>query len=142
MDTTIIVENQKIIFDIFQKTTSSSRFLNFNSQHSLCHKIGVIYSFVDRIVKLSRPHFHKKNLIDAIRMLLRNGYPLSFIFSRIDKRIKMLIHNNYITHDAHLQLKDKFFTIPYVKSISESFLPLITKFNCKLVFFIVSFQII
>jgi len=47
--------------------------------------------------------------------------------------LKFHIHNNN-THDTHLQAKEKYFTIPYVKSISESFLSLIMKFHCKLAF--------
>ena len=55
--------------------------------------------------------------MNAIHTLLNNGYPFSFVFSKIDERFH--IHNNN-THDTHLQ-KEKYFTIPYVKSISESF---------------------
>lgn len=41
LDTIIIVENQKIIFDTKKPRRVSGRFLNFHSQkHLLCHKKG------------------------------------------------------------------------------------------------------
>jgi len=84
LNTTVIVDKNKIIFDKYQKPTFSDRFLNFYS-HLLCHKRGVIYA-VDRIVLLSHPKFQQKNFIDAIDTFLDNGYLLNFIFS-IHKRI-------------------------------------------------------
>ncbi len=136
MNTTIIIENQKIIFDRYQKASLSERYLNFNSHYPLCHKIGTIYGFVDRIVKLSHPWFHRNNLVKAILITLNNGYPLSFIFSKINIRLKFHIYNKKpVSHDVS-QVKDnkKIFTVPYVKSISERFLPITAKFNCKLAY--------
>jgi len=63
-----------------------------------------------------------------------NIYPLSFVFSKIDERLRFHIHNNN-THDTHLQAEEKYFTISYVKSISESFTSLTMKFHCKLGFY-------
>ncbi|KYN28531.1 hypothetical protein ALC57_02042 [Trachymyrmex cornetzi] len=54
------------------------------------------------------------NLIDAIRIFLNNCYPLNIT--------------------RNVQVKDKYFTIPYVKSIFESFLPIFNMFYCKLAF--------
>jgi len=50
LGTTIIIENQRIISLINIKR---QHFLNFNSHHPFCHKLGVIYDMVDRIIKLS-----------------------------------------------------------------------------------------
>ena len=71
-------------------------------------------------------------MIEAIHTFLNNSYPLSFIFSTIKSRLKFHIHNKDITH--YSREKDKYFTIPYVKSISESFLPISSMFHCKLAF--------
>jgi len=44
------------------------------------------------------------------------------------------MHNKHTTHNP--QIEEKFFTVPYVKSISESFLLISNMFHCKLAFFI------
>ena len=64
LDTGIIIENKRIIFDTYHKPTFSGRFLNFHSNHPLCHKRGIIIS-KDKIVRLSHPRFHQKHLIDT-----------------------------------------------------------------------------
>ena len=71
-------------------------------------------------------------MIEAIHIFLNNSNPLSFIFSTIKSRLKFHIHNKDIIH--YSREKDKYFTIPYVKSISESFLPISSIFHCKLAF--------
>ncbi|KYN27545.1 hypothetical protein ALC57_03064 [Trachymyrmex cornetzi] len=104
--------------------------LNFYSNHPLCHKKHIIISIVDKIVRLSHPRCHQNNLIDTIKIFLNNCYPLYLIFSTINNRIKYHIHNNDFTH----KVKQKFFSVPDFKSISESFLPISTKFNCNLAY--------
>jgi len=61
LDTTLIIDNKRIIFDTYHKTTFSRRFLNFHSNHPLCHKRGIIISFVDKIFLLSHPRFQHNN---------------------------------------------------------------------------------
>ena len=61
LDTTLIIDNKRIIFDTYHKTTFSGRFLNFHSNHPLCHKRGIIISFVDKIFLLSHPRFQHNN---------------------------------------------------------------------------------
>lgn len=103
--------------------TFSGRFLNFNSHHSICHKRGVVFGAVDRIVLLSHSQFQQNNLIDTINIFLDNGYPLNFIFSTIQKRLNFHIHNNNNIDINRSFLKkkikatQKYFTIFYVKRI-------------------------
>ena len=79
-------------------------------------------------------------MIDAIHTFLENGYSLSFIFSIIEKRLKF--HTFINTNTTHnLQIKEKYFTIPYVHSISESFLPTFNMFHCKLVIFTITYTL-
>jgi len=40
--------NDELFIDCFHKETFSERYLSFYSSHPLCHKIGSIYSLVDR----------------------------------------------------------------------------------------------
>ncbi|KYN20260.1 hypothetical protein ALC57_07164, partial [Trachymyrmex cornetzi] len=76
--------------------------------------------------------FQQKNLINAINTFLENCYPLSFIFTTVINRIKF--HTLNIKTTRNPLIRDKYFTIPYVRSISESFLPISSVFHCKLAF--------
>jgi len=108
LDSTLIIDNKRIIFDTYHKTTFSGRFLNFHFNHSLCHKRGIIISFIDKIFLLSHPRFQHNNLVEAIHIFLNNGYSLPFIFSIIENRLKFHIHNKHTTHNS--QIKEKFFS--------------------------------
>ncbi|KYN22608.1 hypothetical protein ALC57_04991, partial [Trachymyrmex cornetzi] len=132
LNTTIIIDNNRIIFDVFHKSTYSGRFLSFYSNHPTCHKKSTLISCIDKILLLSHPSFQQGNLVNAINTFLDNCYPLSFIFTNITQRINFYIHNKNKT--GNILVKDKYFTIPYVKSISESFLPISSMFHCKLAF--------
>jgi len=86
---------------------------------------------VDRVL-FSHPKFHEKNLKKIIKVLLDKCFPLPFIFSTINKKIKQLSYKeNNSNKDNKLKQLDKteFLTIPYVNSVSESFLPVCGKYG-------------
>jgi len=91
LDTKIIIDDHRIIFDLYKKPMFSERYLNFHSHHLVAHKRDIIFGMVDKMILLSHPRFHHKNLIEAEclkkNVLLNNGYPLSFIFNTIRSRI-------------------------------------------------------
>jgi len=63
-------------------------------------------------------------------MLLDNCFSLPFIFSTIKKRIKQLLYKKNNSNKEDNKLKQlEFFTIPYVNSVSESFLPVCGRFG-------------
>src|SRR5436190_52460 len=66
LDVTILIKDNLIYFDWFHKPTFSGRFLNFESHHPLCHKIGTAIGLFDRAFLLSHPDFHQKNLENFI----------------------------------------------------------------------------
>jgi len=139
LDVTIILDNQMILFDNYEKPTSTGRYINYHSQHPLAQKKSIICGLIDRIVLLSHPKFQEKNLTKAINTLLNNCYPLPFIFDTINRRLKTLwnrmIVEKGINADQNLQKKQKnYFTIPYVKSVSESFLPITKKYGLDIAF--------
>jgi len=118
----IMVKDNRLIFDLFTKPTASGRFLNFHSNHPITHKKGIIYGMVDRVLKLSDPDFHNKNIIEIIKILLRNSYPLKFIFISIRNRIKYQLHksnkkNN--TNNDNTKNNNSYFSIPYIKKHSD-----------------------
>jgi len=107
----------------------------------MSHKRGIIFGMVDKIILLSHPHF-QKNLIESVKVLLNNSYPLSFIFNTMRSRITMhskkefltLFNNTKIDNNLEPTSKKEFFIIPYIKSISESFIPVINKYISTLYF--------
>jgi len=134
LDVAIIIEEGKIIFDKFEKPTNTGRYINYHSQHPASQKNSIIYGLIDRTILLSHPKFQEKNIRTVINTLIDNCFPLPLIFNTINRRIRMLTNANYIDKNKKFQssqefIKKNFFTIPYVKSISESFLPLTKKFG-------------
>jgi len=141
LDLTFINEDGKLIFDLFKKPTFSGRFLNFYSNHPLSHKKGVIYGLTDKILKVSHPKFQQKNLIDCILLLLKNGYPLEFIFASIHNRIKKFsqkFQNNPIQQQGPQDPRITFFTVPFIKHISNSLKTISSNLGCPLAFTIPS----
>ncbi|XP_039312024.1 uncharacterized protein LOC113003590 [Solenopsis invicta] len=61
LDVMLINVNNRIIFDQYSKPTFSGRYLNFFSHHPLCHKKGIIFGMVDKLLLLSHPQFHHSN---------------------------------------------------------------------------------
>jgi len=69
LDVKLIIEDGKIIFDIFKKSTNSDRnYLNFNSNYLIYHKKVIIDQF-DRILFLSHLKFHERNIHQLIKTL-------------------------------------------------------------------------
>jgi len=127
LDLRLVVIENTIKIDWFQKNTYSGRLLSYHSNHPLCHKIGMIYGLIDRALCLSHPSFHQKNIEFIIGTLLDNGYPLAFIFDKLKKRIKRTLNlkksanhpqNNNNTESGCPDIK-KILVIPYINNISE-----------------------
>jgi len=118
-----------LIIDWYRKDTCSGRYLSYFSGHLLCHKIGTIYSLVDRAFLLSHPFFQQKNLECIIEVLINNGYPLDLIFNKMNIRIKHLIHRNNIEKPEKDVEKDdrKLIVFLYIKNISETIYSSINK---------------
>jgi len=138
LDVTIILNDRIMMFDIYEKPTNTGRYINYYSRHPSAQKRSIVYGLIDRTILLSHPMFHEKNLRAVIITLLNNCFPLAYIFETINRRIRTLsntIDLDIKKNDQHLQLNQRnFFTIPYVKSISESFLPFIKKYGYNISF--------
>ncbi|KYN41474.1 hypothetical protein ALC56_04115, partial [Trachymyrmex septentrionalis] len=141
LDIKLLNDNGSIIFNLYKKPTDSGRFLNFFSNHPTIHKKGV--GLLDKILFLSHPKFQHTNIDSLINTLLRNGYPLQFLFKTINNRIKTLSRKkNFDTINEHnlnsnmttSTEKKKFFTIPYLKGMSEKFNIALNKFQFELVY--------
>ena len=128
LDVTIIIRDKRIEFDWYHKPTFSGRYLNFESHHPLCHKIGTAIGLIDRAFLLSHPRFHQDNLSRVINILLENSYPLDLIFQTLHKRIKKLTVSKFIGCDDMTEQANKFnereslfFNVPYLPQFSERF---------------------
>ncbi|KYN29872.1 hypothetical protein ALC57_00681 [Trachymyrmex cornetzi] len=143
LDVTIRVEEGCVKIDNYKKPTNSRRYLSYKSHHPDEHKKDVIISQFDRILFLSHPDYHRRNIKNLINVLLLNGYPLNIIFSTINYRIKTLSKRknlyknknnvNKEIEDSNLIIK-KYFTIPYIQNISEKFKRIADKNNYKLTY--------
>ncbi|KYQ47753.1 hypothetical protein ALC60_13217, partial [Trachymyrmex zeteki] len=126
LDLTLIKEGNILIYDWYHKPTFSARFLKFFSCHPLCHKVGTIISLIDRVLALSHPRFHCKNFEFIINILMNNGYPLDLIFKNIKKRVisksKLCNRTETASSNNRQNTKIKYFTIPYVPSISDKYI--------------------
>ncbi|KYN21863.1 hypothetical protein ALC57_05757 [Trachymyrmex cornetzi] len=141
LDVKLLIENGRLIFDIYKKPTDSGRYLNFYSNHPVTHKRGVIINQLDRVLFLSHPKFHEVNISNLINTLLNNGYPLQFLFATIKNRIKSITYkksfkfiNDQRVNMNSSNISKKYFTVPFFKKISEKFIPIINKFNFNIAY--------
>jgi len=124
LDLLLYKDRNMLYVDWFHKDTFSGRYLSFFSHNPLCHKIGTIYSLLDRAILLSMPHLHKKNIELCIKLLMDNGYPLELIFNTINRRLKKL----FVTRRTNGPNQEKkVIVFPYIKPITEMMTSTINK---------------
>lgn len=83
---------------------------------------------VDKIMLLSHPSFHEKNVKFMINILLLNNYPVHLIFTITNYRIKFLFNNKSsidknktsIASTPIMPENKNFFIIPYIKKLSNA----------------------
>ena len=93
LDIEVIVKNNCIITNWYRKPTFSGRLLNFHSQHPNNNKIAIIYSLVDKAIKLSDESFYNENLSLIKQLLFDNDYLVDLVNTHIEKRLKFLNNN-------------------------------------------------
>jgi len=81
LDVRVILDEGCIKFDIYKKTYEL-KYLSYKLSHPIRHKRRIIIGQLDRILFLSHPEYHKKNIESMINILLI-GYSLDIIFSTI-----------------------------------------------------------
>lgn len=89
LDISTMINEEFIEFNQYSKPTFSGTFFNFLSQHSICHKKGIIYGLINIIFKLSHSKFLQKNFNLIIRLFLNN--PIDFTFFNIRTRLEHFI---------------------------------------------------
>ena len=121
LDIEIIKDSSNILVtDWYHKPTFSERFLNFNSEHALKHKINIINNLKFRAEKLSDERFHPKNRELIKTFLHKNNYSLSLIN-------KILNNNKQNKYNNNQENNNKYYKIPYVRNLSEKLNRTLTK---------------
>ena len=124
LDIEIIVKNHKIITNWYRKPTFCGRFLNYNSQHPHKTKIAIIYSLVDRAIKLANTSFHNVNLNLIKQFLILNDY----LIELINKYMRLRLRSMNYTNEKTIQRENKLhIVIPYINELN----PIISKFFNK-----------
>jgi len=140
LNVNIISENNKFIFNLYHKPSFSGRYLHFLSNHPNIHKRGMIYGLVDKMWRLSHPKFHQTNLEHIIKILLKNGYPINYIFKNINNRLTFLLNNttNVLNRtnnqNNEAQKKKVFLKIPYINNTTNKFLNVAKKHELNTIF--------
>ena len=132
LDLSLIIEGSHITCDWYQKNTDSGRYINFHSQHPISQKRSIILNLVDRIILLSHPKFQQNNFIKIINILLNNCFPLQYIINNINNRIKYHIHRKNNSEANNTKDEFYYFTIPYIKNISDKFNTITKEYNLRL----------
>ena len=134
LDILIIKQNNSIVTDWYSKTSSSGRFLNFNSKHPMQQKIAMISNLVDRSILLADPQFHKKNINKIKKLLILNNYPTPFINKHIYNRLKKHKYTDNCKISKN-KLYKKFYaltpkiSLPIIGNTFEKFTTTFKKFN-------------
>ena len=125
LDSNIQIIHNKIQTNWYRKSIWSGRYINFFSNHSVSHKIGIIYSLTDRAILLSNKCFHISNLNCRRFTLLKNGYPLELLNEKIFQRYREIISNQQTNfsinkiYDIDNQEDRKIITFPYIQNFQK-----------------------
>ena len=124
----IIVKNHKIITNWYRKPTFSGRFLNYNSQYPHKNRIAIIYSLVDRAIKLEHTSFHNVNLNLVKQFLILNDYPIELI----NKYIRLRLRSTNYTNERTIQgEKNLHIVIPYIDELNTIISKFFNKYNTE-----------
>ena len=126
-------KNQSISADIYKNPTFSRRYVNFASNHSHSTKIGIIKNTLHKIVNLSSPKFHEKNLKIFKKDLVLNGYPTKFINNQFKNFFNKFNNpsNTYENNNNNINTVSEPETYNYKDTIV---LPLIPKISKKITY--------
>lgn len=135
LDVSIKVVDGRLLTNWYRKPTWSGRYLHFFSHHHISQKIAVVYSLVDRVIKLSEKQYHQENLFLIKNTLSKNGYPQNFLNKFIKKRINYLNQNtNNNLNDRNKFDNNNMLVLPYVESLQNQFKQIASSKNLELIY--------
>ena len=117
----------KLNFSIFRKSTHTDKYLDYKSYHPNQHKHSVIRSLVHRAVTLCDRNNVQDELNHINNVLQTNGYPKTSI-DMITSKIRNQTSNVIVTNDNN----SPFISAPYIKGTSERVARILKQYNIKL----------
>ena len=100
------MEDGKFSTSVFRKASQTNRYLDFQSNHPLCHKLSVVRSLTNRAYQFSSTSQQRNSEVNFVRdVLSSNNYPKSVL--------------DRVRTDSRLKEKNRSVVIPYVKGLSE-----------------------
>ena len=86
LDTLITRKNGAVTIGVYRKPTHTDRYLDFNSNHELKHKISTASTLLNRALNLpSTAEGSRKELTHVSNALKSNGYPSATILNILKK---------------------------------------------------------
>ena len=135
LDVLVIRSFDKLNFTIYRKPTQNNRYLHFKSNHPPQVKRAVVISLVDRALNICSDSNITAELNFIKDILFGNGYPILFINSVINCRLKR--HSRKINDSLPSEMSDKPLNIiylPYIPKITTNLKKVCTKNNLYVVF--------
>lgn len=134
LDLTLIRKNNKIFTKLYQKATSSGRYLNYNSNQSVSIKKSVVVSLMDRAIKLTSAEYRPEIIKQIKEILIDNDYPVNFINSIFKYRLNKFYNNNNNIKNQSINTQNpiKYIAIPYVQHLSEKINKILRPWNFKI----------
>lgn len=131
LDTRVIRDHQGIIkLDWYQKSTSSGRYINFHSQHSIVTKINFIKQMKKRIVAISNIEFRNKNLKKFGKVLIENAYPNTLVTNLLYRTTNRKNNNRNITNiQEPLNTKKTYCTIQNITNLTHKIIKIFSQEN-------------
>ena len=137
LDCLIFRDNNKLQSTLYQKPTSSQRYLNFNSDQSNRVKDSVIISLYNQCRNTNTTNELFRKNIDNIKEILKaNNYPIrriNNVFKQQDiKWTNRMIGNTSQNLDDDIST-NRIATIPYVSGLTETLSRCVKKYDIKLI---------
>jgi hypothetical protein len=104
----------KIKRKVYRKKTHTGRYLNYSSYHHPSHKISVIDALLYRAFIISDDEYLEEEIKHVENSLVKNGYPLSLIKSRIERMRTRSQVQNQVKSDPNKRM-----ILPYMGPITH-----------------------
>ena len=123
LDTTIRVEEDGTITSrVYRKKTHTNQFLNFQSNHHLKQKVGIVSTLMKRLEWVSKEEDQEEERKLLQRSFRACGYPEWTVQQKKKKTNKMKVHEE----ESIAKI-----TVPYNKGLSERFARIMRKYKVE-----------
>ena len=128
LDIMITKDNDgKLNFQVYRKSTSNDRYLDYNSCNPASHKITTAKALLRRAFTICSDEDSKIQELDKVRKdLLNNGYPRTLL----DKCLREITQPKLPPLDS--TENQKYIVAPYLKGVTEKTAKILKKHNMKM----------